>query len=326
MSIASTVALLAALALPEGTARYRVEVGGETIGAAELVVRCEGPRCQVVFETRLRLPEEAGGAVTARRFETDVDRDGRATGGIRRTRDRAVTRDAAPAGRVPAALAESLLASAAREGEGTVCLEAFEEETLVLGRACGAWEGGVLGATVLGVRERVAPGPGGFPAAIELPEQGTRFVRDVRAAVPPRPPSLAVRVTGPADPARAASFCGVPLDPPPPAPVSRLPAPAAPGESCREKTAAYLARAAARGHDGRTALGVAWDGARFVWHAWAEVRDGDRYVPVDPAFGELPARGPRFTVARYGPGDGPAALAAGRRVVACWGRAAVLAR
>ncbi|WP_242340413.1 MULTISPECIES: transglutaminase domain-containing protein [Anaeromyxobacter] len=326
MSLAAALVLVVGLALPDGSARYRVEVGGVPVGAAELAVRCEGPRCRAVLQTRLRLPEEAGGAVTARRFETEVDREGVATGEILRTRDGVVTHEAAPAGRVPAALAELLLASAAREGEGTACLEAFEEETLAAGRACGAWASGALDATVLGVRERVTPGPGGFPAAIELPEQGTRFVRDGRAAVPGRPPRLSVRVPGPVDPALASSFCGVSLDPPAPAPATPLPAPAAPGASCREKTAAYLARARGRGHVGRTALGVAWDGRGFVWHAWAELREGDRYVPVDPSFGELPARGPRFTLARFAPGDRAGALAAGRRVLACWGRAAVLAR
>jgi transglutaminase superfamily protein len=319
------LALAAALALPEGTARYRVEVSGVAVGVAELAVRCEGPRCRSVWETRLRLPEEAGGAVVERRLEAELDRAGRAVGQVVRTADGGVARAAAPAGRVPASLAELLLARAARSG-AEACLEVFEEETLAPGRACGALEGGALAASVLGVRESVTPGADGFPAAVELPEQGARFVRDARAAVPARPPPLSPRVAGPADPARAARFCGVERDPPPPAPSSPLPPPDAPGGSCREKTAAYLARAAEAGREGRTALGVAWDGVGFVWHAWAELRDGDRWIPVDPAFRELPARGPRFTLARHAPGDRAAALAAGRRVLACWGKAAVRGR
>jgi hypothetical protein len=325
VSALAAFAAMAALALPEGTARYRAEVSGVAIGVAELAVRCEGSRCRSVWETRLRLPEEAGGAVVQRRLETEIDRGGRAVGRVIRTWDGAVVREEAPAGRVPVALAEVLLAANARGG-GAACLEVFEEETLARGRACGALEGGVLAATVLDTRERVFAGADGFPAAVELPEQGARFVRDARADVPARPPRLSARVAGPAEPARAARFCGVQVDPPPPAPASPLPPPEAPGESCREKTAAYLSRAAEAGREGRTALGVAWDGTGFVWHAWAELRDGDRWIPVDPSFRELPARGPRFTLARHAPGDRAAALAAGRRVLACWGRAAVLAR
>lgn len=322
---AATLLALALLGLPEGTARYRIEVSGVAVGVAELAVRCAGQRCRARWETRLRLPDQAGGALAERRFETDVDREGRAAGFIHRTRDGDVARDEAPVGRAPAALAEVLLGDAAREGE-PACLEVFEEETLAPGRACGAFEHGVLVATVLGARERVISGAGGFPAAVELPEQGARFVRDPRAHVPARPPRLPVRVAGPADSTRAARFCDVPVDPPPPAPASPLPSPDAPGESCRERTSAYLARAAKAGLEGRTALGVAWDGAGFVWHAWAELRDGARWIPVDPSFGELPALGPRFTLARHAPGDRAAALAAGRRILACWGTAAVLAR
>ena len=322
---AAALLAVALLALPEGTARYRVEVGGVAVGVAQLAVRCEGPRCRSVWETRLRLPEEAGGAISERRFETELDRGGRVVGPVVRMRDGAVAREEAPEGRVPAALAEVLLVAAARGGEAA-CLEVFEEETLAPGRACGAFEGGVLAATVLGVRERVTAGAGGFPAAVELPEQDVRFLRDARAEVPARPPRLPVRVAGPADPVRAVRFCDVPVDPPPPVPASPLPSLDVPGESCREKTAAYLARAAQAGREGRTALGVAWDGAGFVWHAWAELREDGRWIPVDPSFGQLPARGPRFTLARHTPGDRAAALAAGRRVLACWGRAAVLAR
>ncbi|ABS24395.1 transglutaminase domain-containing protein [Anaeromyxobacter sp. Fw109-5] len=324
MSAAAALAALLALGLPEGAARYRVELGGVTVGLAELELRCGRERCRARWETRLRLPEEAGGAVTTRRFETELDRAGRAVGRMRRTRDAEIARLEVPSGRVPAGLAEALLATAAGRGEAA-CVEVFEEETLATGRACGAWEGDTLHATVLGVEERVTFAADGLPETVALASDGARFLRDRRAAVPSRPPRLTARVAGPGDPARAESFCGVPVDPPPPRAPPGLPAPRAAGESCREKTAAYLATAAAAGHEGRTAIGVAWDGDGFVWHAWAELLADGSWVPVDPSFGELPARGPRFTVARHGAGRA-AALAAGRRVLACWGRAGVLAR
>ena len=48
------------LALPEGTARYRVEVGGVAVGVAELAVRCEGPRCRVRREDAPQAPGGGG--------------------------------------------------------------------------------------------------------------------------------------------------------------------------------------------------------------------------------------------------------------------------
>ena len=87
--------------------------------------------------------------------------------------------------------------------------------------------------------------------------------------------------------------------------------------------ARYLALAARRGLPGRLVVGVAHDGAAFVWHEWAEVLSGGRWIAADPAFRQLPARGPRFALARFEPGDDAAAAAAGRRVLACWGRARV---
>jgi transglutaminase-like putative cysteine protease len=68
---------------------------------------------------------------------------------------------------------------------------------------------------------------------------------------------------------------------------------------------------------------VAFDGGAFVWHAWAEVQAGGRWVPIDPAFRQAPARGPRFTLATWEDGDEEARAEAGRRILACWGRAAV---
>ncbi len=50
---------------------------------------------------------------------------------------------------------------------------------------------------------------------------------------------------------------------------------------------------------------------------------GGRWVAVDPAFRQAPARGPRFTVATWAPGDEAARAEAGRRLLACWGRGGV---
>jgi hypothetical protein len=321
----TALALALALAvLPQGAARYRVEIAGEPVGAAELEVRCARDRCAVRWDTRLRLPDASGGPLSVRTVELDVDRDGRAVAGaVRHFRDGERWTVEARAGLVPAALAEVALV-----GRGEGCLEVFEEETLEVGRACLLSGGDVRTLEVLGVRERVRPGRRGFPAAVEIPEQGARFVADARARAPARPPRLyGTRVPGPRDPARASSFCGAGRDAPAAAPPAAAPPPAAAGASCREKTEAYLARAAASGLRGRTAVGVAWDGAAFVWHAWAELERPDgAWAPVDPSFGESPARGPRFTLARYADADRAGRLEAGRRILACWGRAGVAAR
>jgi hypothetical protein len=42
-------------------------------------------------------------------------------------------------------------------------------------------------------------------------------------------------------------------------------------------------------------------------------------VPIDPAFRQAPAEGPRFAVARFAGGDPEAEAEAGRKVLACWG-------
>jgi transglutaminase-like putative cysteine protease len=135
------------------------------------------------------------------------------------------------------------------------------------------------------------------------------------------------RVPGPAHPGAARSFCEVPRDPPPhPARRSGVPPAEATGASCREKTEHYLRAVRRVGLPGRTAAGVAFDGRAFVWHEWAEVQVDGAWIPVDPTFGELPASGPRFTVARWADDDRAARVAAGRRILACWGRASVLER
>jgi hypothetical protein len=320
-------ALLAAVlgVLPEGSARFRAELGGEPVGVVELAVRCSGAACTVAYASRLRLPAEAGGAVERREVEVVVDRAGRWRGGPLRA-ERGGAPSAAPgvAGAIPAAALEVVLAAEAAEGER--CLPFFDEEDGAEARACVRADGpGRAVADVNGTGATIVAGADGLPDVVEVAGR-FRFVRDARAQVPGRAPRLAgTRVAGPADPSRARAFCGVGRDPDPPPTDAPLPPPRAAGESCREKTASWLAAARARGLEGRTAVGVAWDGAAFVWHAWAEVRAGEAWIPVDPSFGELPALGPRFTLGRFGPGKAGARARnqAGARLIACWGRGRV---
>jgi hypothetical protein len=310
--------------LPAGAVRYRVELAGEPVGVVDLSVRCGAGACRAAWDARLRGPEEAGGRVARRAVEVDVDADGRYRGGTLRVEDGSAPR--APAGvpgAVPATVAELVLLSALGSA-GEACAEVFDEATGERGRACARRDGATIRAEMLGVALRLVPSGDGFPAEVGIAEQGARYVRDPAARVPARPPRLhGTEVPGPASPANAAAFCGVERDPAPGgAPPPTLPPPAAPGESCREKTARWITRAEERGFAARTAVGVAWDGGAWVWHAWAEARVGGRWLPVDPSFGQSPARGPRFTIARYG-GDAAERLRAGRRILACWGRARV---
>jgi len=320
--VTALLAALALAALPQGSVRYRVTLAGEPVGVAALEIRCAAGACRAVYQVELRGPAEAGGALSSRRVEVEVDRAGRYRGGrLRAVADGAERARSGPAGRVPSALAEVVLAAAARAGEA--CADGFEEEGGRAIRACARPDGPVLRAEVDGTRETIWPGRDGFPAEV-LVEDRLRFVRDPAARVPERAPRLSgSRVEGPVDARAARSFCGVPRDPPAGALPRGLPPPRASGASCREKTAAWLAAAARAGALGRTAVGVAFDGLGFVWHAWAEVRTSSGWVPVDPSFGEAPARGPRFTLGRYAEGDGAGRAAAGRKVLACWGAARV---
>jgi hypothetical protein len=309
-------------ALPQGEARYRFELGGERIGTAELRIRCDGPRCAVRWSVSTRSPEAAGGAIHSRRVEVETDAEGRWVDGAVTIHDDGVpTPGRGVWGAVPAALAEVVLARAREESEP--CIEIFDERSGARAKACGRrGPGATWDLDVAGEAERVRVGVGGLPAEVLLPGQGARYVADPRAEVPLQPPRLyGERVPGPESPAEARRFCGAPVDPAPPVPKrGRLPPPAAEGASCREKTARWLAAAARAGIEGRTAVGVAWDGSAFSWHAWAEARVDGAWIPVDPSFGQLPARGPRFTLARYADGDPEARDAAGRRILGCWGR------
>jgi hypothetical protein len=310
--------------LPEGEARWRMELSGVPVGVVSLAIRCDGPACDATFTSRQRLPEETGGAERSRRVSVPVDRAGRATGAAVLLEDGARREVALPLGAVPALLAEVVLVGAVRPGR-EACAEVAEEGSGAADRACARREpkgSGVL-LSRRGARERLVPGPRGFPAEVLLEAQGIRFVLDPGADLPAAPPRLyGATVDGPEDPRDATGFCGAAPDRPG-EPVAGLPAPRAEGPSCREKTAAWLRAARGAGLTGRTALGVAWDGGAWRWHAWAEVSLGGRWVAVDPSFGQAPAGGPRFTLATYGDGDEPGRLAAGRRLLACWGRARV---
>ena len=307
--------------LPEGRARWRMTLSGEPVGVVELSVRCDGPGCQATWASRQRLPAEAGGGLRERLTSVPVDRAGRATGPARRHEDGQVREVALPKGAVPAMLAEVLLARAAAG-----CLDAADEATGAPVRACVRDGGeGLRLVEAGGGLVLVRPGPGPFPSELVIPSQRVRFALDGAAEVPRRAPRLyGAEVPGPSDPREAARFCGVAVDAVAgPEAAAGLPRPAAPGPSCREKSLAWAEAAGRQGLAARVAVGVAHDGGAYVWHAWAEARVGGRWVAVDPAFRQAPARGPRFTLATFAPGDEAARQAAGRRILACWGRALV---
>jgi transglutaminase-like putative cysteine protease len=219
---------------------------------------------------------------------------------------------------VPASAAE--LALSARAGG---CLAVVDEESGRTGRACPRHKGASIRADVLGSAEEWTLGGDGFPDRVELGAQGVRYLRDPAAEVPAAPPPLEVRVPGPPAGRTPRRFCGrAPDGPGPRVDLAALPRPVPDGSSCREQAEAYAALVRRTGLPARIALGVADDGAGFVWHAWVEARTRGGWVAVDPAFGELPARGPRFTVARHG-GDVAGVAEAGREILRCWGRAAV---
>jgi len=320
MTGAIVAALLAALP-DEASQRYRWEIAQETVGLADLSVRCREAGCTVRWATSARAPEAGGGARVERRVLAETDGAGR----LRWSRVGEAPRRGASGERAAASLAEVLLAEAA-EGERR-CVDVEDEETGERGSACAVRRAGWLEGTVLGTAVRFRCEPGGLPKEVVLPGQGSRFVADARAALPQRPPRLfGGEVPAPADAARETDlrFCGQPLEPADPEP----PPPDAPRAfpargSCREKTASYLGSAAGRGIEGRHVVGVAFDGAAFVWHEWAELRLGGRWVAVDPSFRQVPALGPRFSVARFADGDAAARAEAGRRVLACWGRSRV---
>lgn len=314
--------LLAALALlPDAASRrYRVEIGGAPVGVATLSIRCQASSCTTVFETAMRLPEAGGGGVQRRRVEVTTDRAGTALA----VRGGAGYR-ALPGERAASLLAEVLLA-APPTGART-CLPVEDVETGRQGTACAGGQGAWREGEVLGEAVRFRPGADRLPDEVWLAGQGARFVADARAEVPLRPPAtFGAEVEAPPgwERERGISFCGTAPEPDDPAP----PPPGIPRDfpergGCQEAAAAYLRAAREDGIEGRHVVGVAWDGRRFVWHAWVEVAAGRRWVAVDPSFRQAPAQGPRFAVARFTDGDEAARAEAGRRVLGCWGRARV---
>jgi hypothetical protein len=309
---------LAGAALEDGGARYRAELAGEHVGWAELRLACRAGTCEVRWESALRLPGEAGGGTTGRRVRAAVARaDGAARGGVaeRLVDGRARTATPIAPGHAPASVAELLLARA-EDGERR-CVRVRDEESGREGEACARRDGAWLEGEVLGEPIRFRSARAGPPEEVDLPAQRMRFVADARAELPARAPRL--YGTSVALPRGATRFCGVEVDPPPPAAGPEIPRAPAAGASCRERAASYLRLARRAGLEGRLAVGVAFDGQGFVWHAWTELLSGGRWIPVDPSFEQVPAEGPRFTLARYDEEDGAARAAAGRRVLACWG-------
>ena len=318
---------LALLSLPaDASRRYRWEIAGEPVGWALLSVRCAGDRCRVRFESASLRPEAAGGGAASRKLEAETDREGLLLGASWSEEGTAGGQYREARGERAAALLAEVLLAGTDEGERR-CLEVEDEVSGETGTACATRRGEWLEGSVRGEPLRVRGVAGRLPEEVLLPSQGSRFAADSSAALPPRPPRLfGVRVPAPpgAEGESEPRFCELspePADPEPPPRGLPLEFPAA--GNCREATARWLEAAAGRGLQGRHVVGVAFDGGGFVWHEWAEVRAGGRWVAVDPAFRQAPALGTRFAVARYASGDAAARADAGRRVLACWGRARI---
>jgi len=313
--LALAAALAAApLILPAVEARYRVEIGAAVVGWARLATHCDPGGCEATWESVLRAPAEGGGGTVEWQVRLRTHPDGRARAvRVRIIAEGRERRRVSEDGPVPASLAELLL-SQTPDGERR-CLGVRDEESGAEGEACAVRRGAWLDAELLGVPVRFRAAPGAAPEEVILASQMTRFVADPAAALPASPPRLLGLVV---PPPRSGRFCDRALDPAPPAAPAALPREFPPGSSCRERTARYLAAAARAGLRGRHALGLAHDGRALVWHEWAELLAGDRWIPIDPAFEQAPALGPRYTVARYEEGDVGGQAAAGRAVLSCW--------
>jgi hypothetical protein len=319
-----TALLLALLALlPDAASRrYRVEIGGQPVGVATLTVRCDRARCTAGFETALRVPDAGGGGVARRRVNVTTDRAGALleadAGGTRRKGD----------GEAVASILVEAVLSSTPEGQRR-CLRVEDAETGRSGTACATRRGAWLEGEVLGEPVRFRAASGDLPVEVLLPGQETRFVADPAAEVPARAPATfgsAVSAPPGAELSRDLRFCGLAPEAEDPAPPpSGLPRDFSEAGNCQDRSAAYLRSARDDGLEGRLVVGVAWDGARFVWHEWTEVAAGGRWVAVDPSFRQLPAQAPRFAVARFAPGDDAGRAEAGRKVLACWGKARITA-
>ena len=319
---------LSPVLLAETSQRYRVELGGEPIGLASLSVTCrEQPAtCRVTWTSRLRLPDTAPGdpEVLERRIEIGTDRIGRARQ-VRVQDGRTASTSAVHGERFPAALVELIL-SETPDGERR-CIDVIAEETGEEGRACARRQGEWLFEDLLGVAVRSRSPRAGLPLEVVIPEHRIQFLADPQARLPGKPPRLygvevprapEARIEGPL------RFCGAAAEKTgDPVSAPAIP-PSLPGD-CRAQTTRYLALAAAAGVQGRHAVGVAWDGRAFVWHEWAELLLAGRWSAVDPAFRQVPAQGPRFTLGRFADGEEKARLEAGKKILSCWGRSLVSA-
>jgi hypothetical protein len=325
----SGAALLLALslgALPQGLATWRMELAGQPVGLVTLELRPAGAGSAVRWRSRQRLPAEAGGGLLERSAALEVDSEGRVVGPVRLVEGGAARQLALPSGAIPALLLEPLLSAKLRQAAEApeACLDAFEEWSGAPLRGCARREGGWMRVDLGAEHEMVKPGADGLADEVLLPAQRIRFVRDPKARLPEAPPRLfGVEVEGPAHPEAGARFCGVGRNRAAPGLPAGLPEPRGDGASCREITAGWLEVARAGGWRARTAVGVAWSGAAWSWHAWAEVLVDGGWVAVDPTFHQAPASADRFTLATWEAGDEPARAEAGRRILGCWGRGRV---
>ncbi|HET9596443.1 MAG TPA: transglutaminase domain-containing protein [Anaeromyxobacteraceae bacterium] len=315
---AALAAATAAPRLPErADVRYRLELAGAAVGVARLSIACAGDACEVLWTSALRTPEEAGGGLVEREVRATTAPDGAARAiAVRVRADGAEHVSRQGAGAPPAGVAEILLSHVA-EGERR-CIPVQEEETGVVGQACARREGAWLRGRVLGEPLRFRAAPGQPAQEVEVEGQRARFVADPAAEVPARVKSLfgeAADVT-PGE----LRWCGADREAEGGEAPPEVPRDFPGGASCRERTARYLAAAAARGLEGRHAVGAAFDGTSMVWHEWAELRVGGRWIAVDPSFGQAPARGARFTLARWTDGDAASRATAGKKVLRCWSR------
>ncbi len=311
--------------------RYRMELAGEHVGWARLALSCDPSRCAALWESALRAPDEASGRagahppspaeVISRRIEIEAAPTGVARRvRVRATADGRTRRTEAGSGPIPTSLAEVVLAYAT-EGERR-CVAARDEESGRTGEACARRQGAWLEGDVLGEPIRFRAVAGEAPEEVLLAAQGVRFVADPTAALPTRVTRL-FGTTVPAPVSSPARLCGATLDAAPPTAPAAVPRSFPDGSSCRERTSRYLHLAAREGLRGRHAIGVAFDGRAWVWHEWAELLISGQWIPVDPSFEQVPAEGPRFTLARFEDTDAVARAEAGRTVLACWSGARV---
>lgn len=171
--------------------------------------------------------------------------------------------------------------------------------TLVGGRPrAGAWAG-----VTFAPRDPAAPDPEPLDVARVLSRPAPLLPRPRRARVSDWTlDGAAIRVESPLPEEVPAALAGVGA-------LARavardLPAGASPWGGrgvgdCTEHADAFLAAARAAGFEARPAAGWLYldtPEPRLWLHAWAEVRDGERWIPVDPTLGTFPADAARLRV------------------------------